>query len=53
MPFELPQFVEGLTEARCCIETAEPTHRIVPVFDAAVVLFDPIVQILITAMLDL
>lgn len=53
MPFKLPQFIEGATAASRCIETAEPTHWVITLLDASVVLFHTIIEILIRTMLDL
>ncbi len=41
------------TEARGCLEAPEPAHRVVPLLDAPMILFQPIVQIATAAVDDL
>jgi hypothetical protein len=52
-PKELAYFIEGTAEARGRGDTSEPTHGIVPLFDATVVLLESIVEIAVAAMSDL
>ena len=37
------QFVEGATEACRCVNGSKTTHRIIPLFDASMILLQPIV----------
>jgi hypothetical protein len=49
-PEKLPHFIKGPTEARCRWEASKSTHGIVTLFDATVILFQLIVEIMITLM---
>jgi len=49
-PEKLPHFIKGPTEARCRWEASQPTHGIVPLFHAAVIVFQLSVEILSTLM---
>jgi hypothetical protein len=44
-PKELAHFIEGSTEARSRGHASKPTHRVVTLFDATVILLQSIVQI--------
>ncbi len=46
-------FVERAAEARCCVDVTEPPHRIVPLLDAAMILLDAILEIVVAAVRDL
>jgi len=49
-PEKLTHFIESATEARCRCEASKPTHGIVALLHATVVLLQSIVEILITSM---
>ena len=49
-PDKLPHFIKGPTEARCRWEASKPTPGRVPLFTAAVILFQLSVEILIPVM---
>jgi hypothetical protein len=51
-PKVLPNFLEGSTEALGRAESAETQHWVISLFDAAVISFDPSIQIGTAAMLD-
>ncbi len=51
-PEVVAQFVMRGTEARGCLEAPEPAHRVVPLLDAPMILFQPIVQIATAAVDD-
>jgi hypothetical protein len=46
-------FVKGATETGRGVEGSKTTHRIVALFDAAVVLFQTIIEILVRPMLNI
>jgi hypothetical protein len=52
-PKELAHFIEGAAEACCRGYVAEPAHRIVALFDATMVLLQPIVEIRVATVHDL
>lgn len=49
---ELTYPIEGTTEACCSYVVSKATHWVIPLFDATVVLLQPIIEIGITAMDD-
>jgi hypothetical protein len=50
---ELAHFIKGTAEARCRGEVSKTTHGVIALFDATVVLLQPIVEIGVTPMHDL
>jgi hypothetical protein len=51
-PKVLPNFLEGSTEALGRVKRSKAQHRVVSLFDAAVILLDPSIQIGTAAMFD-
>jgi hypothetical protein len=49
----LPQFLEGPAETGRRLKAPKPAHRIVTLFDAAMVLLDPVVQMRVAALLNI
>jgi hypothetical protein len=44
-PKVLPLFIKSAAEAGCCIDVPQPAHRVIALFDAAVILFKSIVEL--------
>jgi hypothetical protein len=49
-PKKLTHFIKGPTKASCRWKASKPTHGVVPLFDASVVLLQPIVEIMVASM---
>ena len=49
-PEKLTHFIKGPTEARCRCEASKPTHGVVTLFDATVVLLSSIVEVMVPSM---
>ena len=45
---ELTNLIEGATETGCRREASKPTHGIIPLFDATMILFHYIVEVVMT-----
>jgi len=52
-PKELAHFIEGAAEARCRGHASEPTHGVITLFDATVVLLQSIIEVPVGPMRDL
>ena len=52
-PKELAYFIEGATEARCRGHASEPTHGVIALFHATVILLQSIIEIAVGPMRDL